>query len=399
MSPAISVVMPTYNRSKLLARVLDAYDHQSGEFPFELIAADDGSSDGTPELLKAFRPRRFTLKPIALTRNGGPGRARNEAIAQARAPLVLIVGDDIMPSRDFLAQHLAAHLRHPDAHAAILGRTTWPADLPQNSLMRHIDGIGGQQFGYAHMRDGEELDFRHFYTSNVSIKRSLLDRVQPWFDPLFVHPAYEDAEFAYRLSREAGLRIRYVAAAHATHYHHYGVEAFAGRQYRSGLMASVFLRKHPELRSVWRTSRLLRLARLASVPPLRGFLNRLQEAELEATERRAIALGAECESREGPIVDRIYLVLLEYFVLRGMLEGELGAVRAKRPRAALLVFGLLHHLGLLAEHPGVPGLATTSAGLTLLETSRHYDHVRRQWPRGLRWLLLAPVRSTVLPRY
>jgi glycosyltransferase involved in cell wall biosynthesis len=399
MNPAISVVMPTHNRSTLLTRVLDAYDRQSGQFPFELVAADDASSDVTPELLRAFRPRRFTLKPIVLARNGGPGQARNEAMAQARGPLVLIVGDDIMPSPDFLAEHLAAHGRHPETHAAILGRTTWPSDLPVNSLMRHIDGIGAQQFSYAHLHDGQELDFRHFYTSNVSVKRSLLDRVQPWFDPAFVHPAYEDAELAYRLSREAGLRIHYVAAAHATHYHHYGVESFAGRQYRCGLMASVFLRKHPELRPVWRTSRLLQLARLASLPPLRGFLNRLPDGELEAAEKQAIDLAAECESREGQVVDRIYLVLLEYFVLKGMLEGELGAARARRPRAALLLFGLLHHLGVLAEDGGAQGLATTRAGLAFLEASRHYNRVRRRWPRALRYLLLAPVRSMVLPRY
>jgi glycosyltransferase involved in cell wall biosynthesis len=399
MNPVLSVVMPTHNRSKLLARVLDAYDRQSGTFPFELVAADDASSDATPELLREYRPRRFTLKAIVLARNGGPGRARNEALAQARAPLVLIVGDDIMPSEDFLAQHLAAHGRHPEAQAAILGRTTWPLDLPVNSLMRHIDGIGAQQFSYAHMRDDQELDFRHFYTSNVSLKRSLLDRVQPWFDPAFIHPAYEDAELGYRLSRQAGLRIHYAAAAHATHYHHYGVETFAVRQYRCGLMASVFLRKHPELRPVWRTNRLLHLARLASVPPLRGFLNRLPDAELEAAERRAIVLGTECESREGSVVDRIYLVLLEYFVLTGMLEGEFGVARARRPRAALLLFGLLYHLGVLAEDGGAEGLATTSAGLAFLETSRHYDRARRRWPRGLRWLLLAPVRSMVVPRY
>lgn len=399
MTPEVSVVMPTYNRSKLLARVLDAYDRQRGGVRFEIIGVDDASSDGTAELLRSYRPRHFLLKPITLELNGGPGQARNEALARAAAPIALIVGDDIMPSRDFLKRHLDAHRRYPDAGVAVLGRTTWPEDLPLNSLMRHIDGIGGQQFGYAHLRDGQELDFRHFYTSNVSFKRSLLERVEPWFDPDFTHPAYEDAELAYRLSRRAGLRIRYTASAHATHYHHYGVEAFAGRQYRCGLMASVFLRKHPELRWQWRTDRLRRLARLASVPPLRGFLERLPAAEVEEAERRVVAFGAECEAREGAVVDRIYLVLLEYFVLKGMLEGELGAEGAARPRAALLLFGLLHHLGVLAADPQAEGLARTAAGRSLLEAEGHYDGIRRGWPRGLRWLLLAPVRAMALPRY
>lgn len=399
MTPAISVVMPTYNRSGLLLRVLDAYDRQSGGFPFEMIVADDASTDGTLDLLRAFRSKRFTLTPIGLSTNGGPGRARNEAMAIAKAPLVAIVGDDIMPSRDFLKKHLTAHERYPEEKVAVLGRTAWPNDLEVNSLMRHIDGIGGQQFSYAHMRNGQELDYRHFYTSNVSIKRSVLDRVKPWFDPAFVHAAYEDAEFAYRITRAGGLSIRYVSSAVATHYHPYGVEGFASRQYKCGLMASVFLQKHPELRPLWRTNRLHHVAWLASVPPLRGFLEGLRDDEVDEVERLTIALGAECEAREEPVVDRIYHVLLEYFVLKGMLEGELGKPRSRRPRAALLLFGLLHHLALLTEGTGKRALKATPAGQALLEARARYDRVRQEWPRGLRWLLLAPVRSMMLPRY
>ena len=98
-------------------------------------------------------------------------------------------------------------------------------------------------------------------------------------------------------------------------------------------------------------------------------------------------------------MDRVYLVLLEYFVLKGMLEGELGSAGAARPRAALLLFGLLHHLAVLAGGPQGDGLAGTPAGAALLETERRYDAIRRRWPRGLRYVLLAPVRSMVLPRY
>jgi glycosyltransferase involved in cell wall biosynthesis len=394
---AVSVVMPTHNREALLGRVLEAYDRQEGDVPFELVAADDASTDGTRDLLESYRPRRYRLDPLFLDRNGGPGRARNEALRRARGHIALIVGDDIMPSRNLVAEHHAAHARLQGEHWAILGRTTWPDDLPLNSLMRHIDGVGAQQFSYSRMRDGQELDFRHFYTSNVSIKRSLLARVEPWFDPVFVHAAYEDVELAYRLSRTAGLRIRYVSSAHATHYHPYGTEAFAARQYRCGLMASVLLRKHPELRPRWRTDRLRRLRVLSAVPPLRGFLERLDVAEEEKLERLATSAGTACENREGTWVDRIYLVLLEYFVLKGLIEGELGR-QAARPRRALLLFGLVHHMGAVLASAEAKVLSSSSDGAALLAAAGHYDRVRRGWPRALRWPLLSPVRSMVLPR-
>lgn len=399
MKPEISVVMPTHNRAPLLARVLAAYEEQEGAFPFELVVVDDASTDGTRALLEGYRARRFTLTAISLERNGGPGRARNLAMEKAAAPLVAIVGDDIMPSPGFLAGHLATHAAHPDPELAVLGLTTWPDDLELNSLMRHVDGTGSQQFSYSHMREGQELDFRHFYTSNVSIKRPLLDRVPSWFDPDFVHAAYEDAEFAYRLTRAGGLRVRYTPAIRATHYHPYGVRSFATRQYKCGLMAAVFLRKHPELKSLWRTQRLDRLLRLTALPPLRGFLSRLPDEEIERAIETALSLGAECESRQGRSVDRIYLVLLEHFVLKGMLEGRFGAEAARRPIAALLVFGLLHHLALIVADRESGDLGSSAAGRAVLEADVHYSAVRQSWPRGLRWLLLAPVREMSLPGY
>ena len=67
--------------------------------------------------------------------------------------------------------------------------------------MRHVDGPGAQQFSYHYMVDGAEYDFRHFYTSNVSLRRDLLDREPEGFSTEFPAAAFEDAELAYRLSR------------------------------------------------------------------------------------------------------------------------------------------------------------------------------------------------------
>ena len=395
MSAAVSVVIPTHNRSALLGRVLQAYEGQIGSAPFELLVADDGSTDETAGLLARQRPDRYRLRAISLRENRGPGSARNVALAAAEAPLVLIAGDDILPSREFVASHLAAHERYPQTQWAILGLTSWAEDLHVNSLMRHVDGRGAQQFGYAYLRDGQEVDFRHFYTSNISIKRTLLDGLDRWFDPDFTFPAYEDAELAYRLTLHCGLRIRFDASARAAHSHSYGTRAFADRQYRCGLMAAVLFRKHPELRRQWRAERLERARARVSIPPVRGFLDRLHEDEIGAIEDLAIALGSACEELDGPVVDAVYRTLLEYFALKGMLVGELGPDRARRLARALLVFGLLHYLGAFVKGPGGYRLASLAPGRDLAGIARQYEDIRRRWPRGLRWLALAPVRALI----
>lgn len=398
-TPAVSVLMPTFDRADLLGRVLEAYDRQSGDAPFEVVAVDDGSSDGTASLLSSFSARRFSLRPILLQENGGPARARNAALAAARAPLVLIVGDDILPGPDFVARHLEAHRAHPAEEWAVLGRTVWPDDLPQNNVMRHIDGPGAQQFSYARLTDGQEVDFRHFYTSNVSLKRALFERVFPWFDTSFTHAAYEDVELAYRLQQAAGMRIRYSAGALATHYHHYSAQTFADRQYRCGLMSTVFLRKHPALRRLFPIARIHRLRRLSSLRAVRRLLEGAPPDDILAIERLGLDLGSYYELHHAPMADRLYKLLFEYFVVKGMIDGELGGADAERVRRGLLLLGLAHHLGATVEtlqawgedHP-------REVGQAILEKAAPYRAAAAGWAWPLRLLLVQPVRDLIVPR-
>jgi GT2 family glycosyltransferase len=400
MTPALSVVMPTYDRADLLGRVLLGYDRQSGDAPFELIAVDDGSTDGSAGILSSFQSRRFSLRPILLGKNGGPARARNAALAAATAPLVLIVGDDILPGPDFVARHLAAHRAHPEEEWAVLGRTVWPDDFPQNNVMRHIDGPGAQQFSYARLTDGQEVDFRHFYTSNVSLKRALFERVDPWFDTTFPHAAYEDVELAYRLQQAGGMRIHYSAGALATHYHHYSAWTFAERQYRCGLMSTVFLRKHPALRRLWPIARIHRLRRLSSLGPVRRLLEGAPAADVLAIERLGLELGSYYELHHAPMADRLYKLLFEYFVLKGTIDGELGGADAERTRRALLLLGLAHHLGATVEtlqawgedHP-------RDVALALLEKAAPYRAAAAAWAWPLRLVLVQPIRDLIVPRH
>lgn len=399
-APVLTVVMPTHDRPQLLARALRAYDAQTLDRPFEVVVVDDGSGDATREVLRSFAPRRYALRTLRLEENGGPAQARNAGLAQAEAPLLVVTGDDIVPGPRFLAVHLEGHQRHPGEEWAILGRTVWPDDLPRNNLMVHVDGPGAQQFSYAHMRDGQELDFRHFYTSNVSFKARLLERVRPWFDTSFPHAAYEDTEFAYRLRRQAGMRIRYAEAAEASHYHYYSVWTFSARQYRCGLMAAVLLRKHPELRRQWRTSRLHRLVRLSGLPPIRRILAAVPPAVPDELERRALGVGSFFEMNDSSVADRLFLALLEYFVLKGMLEGELAAEPARRASLALLLMGLTPHLYEVAEdlrRRGEPRPEDELRSLAAL-AEPHLAALRR-WPRPLQRLLLAPVRGALLTGY
>lgn len=336
--PDISIVMPCYNRAHDLIDVLTAYDRQQGDDAFELIAVDDASTDATYQVLASFQPTRYTLRVERLAHNSGPATARNHGIRLANSPLILIVGDDIRPKENLVHGHLLAHRYYTNPGDAILGLVTWPSNLPVNTLMSHIDGIGAQQFSYHYLRDGQAYDFRHFYTANVSIKTDFLRSLEYWFDTDFRHAALEDAEIAYRLAKR-GLNITYISALVGYHYHYHNVWTFSSRQRKTGLMVKVLTSKHPSLRRTLFRSPYMRVLRLLGRPG--SVREPLTPVEIESLEYRACLLASAYEWRTNKFLDRLYLGVLDYFYHDGAIQGifngsrMLGRLRSAHARRYL----------------------------------------------------------------
>lgn len=337
--PSISVVMPTYNRREMLRRVLDALDQQQlpAGATAELIVVDDGSTDGTAELLASWRPRACTYAYRIAERNAGPGEARNIGVGLASGQLLMFTGDDILPDNLFLAAHLAAHQQHnTDGKLAVLGKTIWPRDLPVTTVMRHIDGIGAQQFSYYFFRHGQFLDYRHFYTSNITLQLDFLRSEATLFDRRFTHAAFEDVDLGLRLERR-GMRIYYTSHALGYHYHPYTVHGFCERQYKAGSMATVMGSKHPDSREIIGVAAMDDAAAQAPVFALR------LEAWMEgaegrpAIERALIALAAFYELREIPPLDDYYMALFQYFYNKGIVEATRQGAESETLLGTLLV--------------------------------------------------------------
>jgi glycosyltransferase involved in cell wall biosynthesis len=219
----------------------------------EIIIIDDGSSDDTPERLRRIAGRASNVVTERVP-NGGPGAARNVGASLARGDVLVFVGDDVAPlDSDFLLLHSAAHRRFQKRGEAVLGKICWPNmdRLDVNYVMYHIQGDGEQQFGYRNMTPYGWYSWPLFYSSNVSVKKSL---VNDWhadgYHKRFHLAAFEDPEFALRATErlaEEGeeFKIFYLPTACLAHYHPYTVESFIRRQVSVGLMAHEFLKLHP----------------------------------------------------------------------------------------------------------------------------------------------------------
>jgi glycosyltransferase involved in cell wall biosynthesis len=106
-APDIAVVVPTRNREHLVKRLLDRLDAIDDELAYELIVIDEGSSDGTRDMLERWRPARMTFRVIRHDPPKGLSAARNAGLAAATARYIAWIDDDDLTSPDRLRRQLA----------------------------------------------------------------------------------------------------------------------------------------------------------------------------------------------------------------------------------------------------------------------------------------------------
>jgi glycosyltransferase involved in cell wall biosynthesis len=112
-SPAISVVVPLYNKQAYIQRALASILGQTVQ-DIEVFVVNDGSTDEGPALVEQFRDARIRL---ITQENQGPGAARNRGLRDAAAPLVAFLDADDEWLPDYLESALAALGNHPNAAA------------------------------------------------------------------------------------------------------------------------------------------------------------------------------------------------------------------------------------------------------------------------------------------
>ena len=89
-APAVSVILPVYNEEACIAGVIaelvGALDGKLDR-PYEVLAVDDGSTDRTPELLRAAAARHGVLRVLRLTPNSGQSAAFCAGFRAARGEI------------------------------------------------------------------------------------------------------------------------------------------------------------------------------------------------------------------------------------------------------------------------------------------------------------------------
>jgi len=226
---AISVVIATKDRAAFLERALESLAQQSNAPAFEVIVADNGSTDDTPGVVE----RAASKVPYSLRRieAGASNRAfaRNAGVACASGALILFIDDDVWLPPHFVAAHAAAQ---------------------RDGKPRAVTGPIVNVPSYEERPRPTPANFSRAFlcTCNVSLSKTSFQRVGG-FDESFDLYGWEDTELGLRL-RDSGVQHSFAWDAYLYHIKPpEPLELSVRRSLEKATMAARLVRKRPDLRT------------------------------------------------------------------------------------------------------------------------------------------------------
>lgn len=173
--PALSIILPTYNRVGSLRHAIAALLRQTAPpDSYEIVVVDNNSSDGTPQAVAEIGDPRVRL--VREPRQG-LSYARNAGLEAARAPIVAFTDDDVEAAPGWVTTILSALDAHPEVDGAG-GRVlpAWVQKRPSWLTREHWAPLALQDHG-----DGRRIFDRSrpigLIGANVAFRRAVFDRI------------------------------------------------------------------------------------------------------------------------------------------------------------------------------------------------------------------------------
>jgi len=174
----ISAVISTYNRSEQLGAALDGVLQQTNpQVCYEVIVVDNNSTDHTRDVVEAYLARGHANLRYILEPRQGVSYARNTGIANARAPIVAFVDDDVRVTSDWIATIKRAFDANP-AIDCIGGKVLphWTTAPPQWLTRDHWMPLGLQDYGDSPLLIGA-VNPLCLVSANLACRRSIFEEI------------------------------------------------------------------------------------------------------------------------------------------------------------------------------------------------------------------------------
>lgn len=229
MEKGISVVIPTFKRTGLLIRCLNALAEQT--FPmqmFEIIVVSDGPDMDTAEAIEKWKaPENPQITFLSLPYQKGPAAARNRGWLQAKGDLIAFTDDDCIPQKLWLKSFWSAYDGHEDivlSGKVIVPLPEHPTDFQKNTAY---------------------LETAEFITANCACTKSVLLKTGG-FDERFEMAWREDSDLHFKilLSEIPLFKVAGAVVVHPAREAPWGVSI---KEQKKGIYNALLYKKYPEL--------------------------------------------------------------------------------------------------------------------------------------------------------
>jgi rhamnosyltransferase len=222
---ALSILLLTRNGAGDLEQLLPALYRQQEVAPFEIIAVDSASTDGTVPLLQ-----RYGVRVLHIAREHfHHARTRNLAATQAQGEILIFLSQDAVPDNDLWLHNLISNFSDPKV-GAVYGRQLPKAEslAERRDTFDVVYGAHRVVKDPAH-RNGLGYRFYHFSDVNAAIRRHV------WEETRFPEDlkVFEDLGIA-KLILDRGWKIVYEPEAAVIHSHHHSTIGLFKRYFDIG---------------------------------------------------------------------------------------------------------------------------------------------------------------------
>jgi cellulose synthase/poly-beta-1,6-N-acetylglucosamine synthase-like glycosyltransferase len=225
--PFVSVIVPVRDGESTIADCLDSI--LATDYPpdrREILVVDNGSSDGTPALIRS-RAVRYVREE-----KRGVSNARNRGIAESTGEVLAFVDADCLVEPQWLTE-LVRPFEDPEVGS--VGGDLQHAPPSTASERQAARMLGNwQRFAFS-------SNPAYPITANAAYRRDVLERIGP-FDPHMTRA--QDVELGLRFQERSGLRLAYAERATARHRHRSTQRGFFRQQlgwaYGAGLVGAKF---------------------------------------------------------------------------------------------------------------------------------------------------------------
>jgi glycosyltransferase involved in cell wall biosynthesis len=194
--PRISVIIPTYNRSKLLIKIVKTLI--CSNIPNEIIICDSNSKDQTYEKIRNLKLnfKKQIIKYYNINNNSNALK-RNIGLKSAKSKYVIFLDDDCIPQKNFLEDYYFILEKHKYKNLVFCGSVIYPM-VNKSNLMIYRET---RHFKIDRLKKIENkiLHPRKIVTMNMGFKKKIITSKKIFFSKKFGNYGFEDYEFGFRL--------------------------------------------------------------------------------------------------------------------------------------------------------------------------------------------------------